>query len=252
MSSSTYSICIPHVYNNISDKKIYDVFSKYKLGTVSSIDMKRRTGTDKHLYKTVFVHFSEWNVNSISAMNLKNMIDDPTREAKLVYDDPWYWVLLPNNTTGNKTFENTSRRNTSHTVRVAPTMKNKKMTIEHCYSRITMLEHELTRLYKKISRRVYPETSMSSNSDVTPINTASYPMTIDELSVDINTDTDSGELHKHPRTISSYSDESDLTSDCDDEYYSDFENNDNDTQLYYGRSRLNEKVWMTSNVCGNN
>ena len=164
MSSSTYSICIPHVYNNISDKKIYDVFSKYKLGTVSSIDMKRRTGTDKHLYKTVFVHFSEWNVNSISAMNLKNMIDDPTREAKLVYDDPWYWVLLPNNTTGNKTFENTSRRNTSHTVRVAPTMKNKKMTIEHCYSRITMLEHELTRLYKKISRRVYPETSLSSNS----------------------------------------------------------------------------------------
>lgn len=238
MSSSIYSICIPHVYNNISDKKIYDVFSKYKLGTVSSIDMKRRTGTDKHLYKTVFVHFSEWNVNSISAMNLRNMIDDPSREAKLVYDDPWYWVLLPNS-------------NSSRASRFPSTMKNKKMSLEHCYSRITMLEHELNRLYKKISRRVYPETSLSSNSDVTPITyPITYPMTMDELSVDVNTDTDSGELHKHPGP-SSYSGQSDLTSDCDDEYYSDFENN-SDTQLYYGRTRVNEKVWMTSNICGNN
>lgn len=251
MSSSTYSICIPHVYNNISNRRIYDVFNNYNLGTVSSIDVKRRTGTDRHLYKTVFVHFSEWNVNNVSAVNLKNMIDDPNMEAKLVYDDPWYWVLLPNSTT-NKHLNKLAACNSSHVNRVASTMKNKNMSLEHCYSRITMLEHELNRLYRRISRRVYPETSLSSNSDVTPI---TYPMTMDELSVlDINTDTDSGELHKHPSASSCYSDSSTLTSDCDDEYNDYDINHDNERPSYYSYSQTNqnEKVWMTSNVCGNN
>lgn len=245
MSSSRYSICIPHVYNNISDERIYDVFDKYNLGTVSSIEMKRRTGTDKHQYKTVFVHFSEWNNGNVSAVNLKTMIDDPSKEAKLVYDDPWYWVLLPHTNTNKKQYPNKQYlRNSSH-ANHSPSMKNKKMTLENCYSRITTLEHELTRLYKRISSRVYPESSLSLNSVVTPI---TYPMTMDELSVDVNnTDIDSGELHKHP-LANCYSDNSTLTSDSDDDY-------SHDNMSYYNcysPTKHNEKVWMTSNVCGNN
>jgi hypothetical protein len=228
--TSTYSICIPHVYKNISAAKIYSIFNdKYRLGRVSSVDIKRRNSNDKNLYNMVFVQFSEWNDENISAINLKKMIENPYEEARLVYDDPWYWVLLPNNNTSkqavNHNIIHNSRHYNSHKSYKGDTrpMKTKTtMSLRDCYSRITMLENELSRLYNRLYRRVYPEPMLSSDSEITPINPG--PMTVDELHTIVSINT-SGELHQHPNHVS---DESSLTTDYDDDYDEDYDHDYDD------------------------
>ena len=252
--TSTYSICIPHVYKNISAAKIYSIFNdKYRLGRVSSVDIKRRTSNDKNLYNMVFVQFSEWNDENISAINLKKMIENPYEEARLVYDDPWYWVLLPNNNTSKQAVNHNiihnsrhynshnNRHNTSHNTShdtshntnhntnhksykgdTRPMKTKTTMSLRDCYSRITMLENELSRLYNRLYRRVYPEPMLSSDSEITPINPG--PMTVDELHTIVSINT-SGELHQHPNHVS---DESSLTTDYDDDYDEDYDHDYDD------------------------
>jgi len=88
------SIYIPRVFENITYDKIKYVFEVLELGKVSHIDLINKdsiSGT-----KMAFVHFEDWYTNP-AAQNLAEKILDPSREARLVYDDPWYWILLPNN-----------------------------------------------------------------------------------------------------------------------------------------------------------
>jgi len=87
------SIYIPRIFENITSEKIKYAFEILDLGIVSYIDLVQR-GPSKS--KMAFVHFSEWSTNP-SAQNLARKILDPNSQAKLVYDDPWYWILLPNN-----------------------------------------------------------------------------------------------------------------------------------------------------------
>jgi hypothetical protein len=86
------SIYIPRIFENITTEKIKHVFEVLDLGIISHIDLVPR-GPSK--LKMAFVHFKEWFTNP-SAQNLARKILDPVTQAKLVYDDPWYWILLPN------------------------------------------------------------------------------------------------------------------------------------------------------------
>lgn len=95
MTSSHYSIYIPRIFNNIPNKKIADVFDKLGLGEVSTMDIIYKTGSDGSRYKMAFIHFANW-YNTSTALMFRNKIENPAIEAKLVYDDPWYWIVLPN------------------------------------------------------------------------------------------------------------------------------------------------------------
>ena len=95
MIDTHFSVYIPRIFNNIPNKKIADVFEKLGLGEVSTMDIIYKTGSDGSKYKMAFIHFANW-FNTSVALNFRNKIENPDIEAKLVYDDPWYWIVLPN------------------------------------------------------------------------------------------------------------------------------------------------------------
>lgn len=90
---SIKSIYIPRIFENITSEKIKHTFEVLDLGIISHIDLVPRGPPNS---KMAFIHFREWFTNP-SAQNLAKKILDPETQAKLVYDDPWYWILLPNN-----------------------------------------------------------------------------------------------------------------------------------------------------------
>ena len=47
------------------------------------------------MYNAIYIHFHRWYDNDI-AINFQKKILGPNKQAKLVYDDPWYWIVFEN------------------------------------------------------------------------------------------------------------------------------------------------------------
>lgn len=91
------SLYIPRVYANITTEFIAETFENLDLGTVDRVEAVPRDG-DNTSYMA-FVYFSSWNTQNKAAVNLANRIKCPKpgeSQARIVYDDPWFWILLPN------------------------------------------------------------------------------------------------------------------------------------------------------------
>lgn len=91
------SLYIPRVYANITTEFIAETFENLDLGTVDRVEAVPRDG-DNTSYMA-FVYFSSWNTQNKAAVNLANRIKCPKQgesQARIVYDDPWFWILLPN------------------------------------------------------------------------------------------------------------------------------------------------------------
>lgn len=95
-TSGLKSLYIPRVFLNITEEKIREVFETLELGEIERIDLVPRPYTSGTISANMaFIYFKYWS-QSVSAQNLASRIMDPHREARIVYDDPWYWILLPN------------------------------------------------------------------------------------------------------------------------------------------------------------
>jgi len=92
---SNLSLYIPRVFPNFSEGMVADVFEKLHLGKVSKVDLVARYGHDGQPYNSVYVHFEYWN-DTIAARNFQARVLDPNQEARIVYDEPWYWIVLEN------------------------------------------------------------------------------------------------------------------------------------------------------------
>ena len=88
------SVYIPRVFNNISADRIVQVFQNLGLGRVHHVDFVPRV--DCNEAKMAFVHFEYWNTNNPACEHLIERIQDPAKEARVVYEDPYYWLVLPN------------------------------------------------------------------------------------------------------------------------------------------------------------
>jgi hypothetical protein len=89
------SLYIPHVFENISEKKMKEVFEDQGLGKVKNIDFIEKMDKNGKIYKTAFVHFDCW-YDSIITRNFQERIKNPNKEARVVYNDPWFWVCFEN------------------------------------------------------------------------------------------------------------------------------------------------------------
>lgn len=89
------SLYIPHVFENISEKKIMKVFEDQCLGKVKNVDLIEKMDKNGKIYKTAFVHFDYW-YDSIITRNFQERIKNPNKEARVVYHDPWFWVCFEN------------------------------------------------------------------------------------------------------------------------------------------------------------
>lgn len=93
--STLSSIYIPRVYANLSTEFVADTFESLNLGVVDRVEAVPRPG-DKTTYMA-FVYFASWNKENKAAAHLAQRINTPGGpQARIVYDDPWYWILLPN------------------------------------------------------------------------------------------------------------------------------------------------------------
>jgi len=95
--STCISLCIPRVFNNITEAKIRDVFNKINVGNIYSIDIIQQTNKKGKPVKRVFINFDYWYFNERS-QHMRNQLLSG-KEIKIIYDDPWFWnVSIKRNT----------------------------------------------------------------------------------------------------------------------------------------------------------
>ena len=99
MIAQNLSLFMPRVFTNIPKSFIQRVFEDAKFGKVDAIDFVTRTDVNGKKYNNVFIHFEYW-CDNISVQHFQDNVFSSNCEARMVYDDPWYWVVLEN--TGSK------------------------------------------------------------------------------------------------------------------------------------------------------
>ena len=87
-----YSICIPRVFSNISEKRVRAIMYSLKFGFVERVDMVSKKNQKGEEFSRVFVHFSSWNDQHDPAMQVRAKLDAGDK-VKIVYDNPWYWMI---------------------------------------------------------------------------------------------------------------------------------------------------------------
>lgn len=89
------SLFIPRVFTNITKSRIRNIFQNFNIGEVDHIDLVNRMDKNGTVYNNAYIHFKYW-VQDPQTMTLQQKILNPNEEARIVYDDPYYWVLLNN------------------------------------------------------------------------------------------------------------------------------------------------------------
>ena len=94
--NSKLSIYIPRVFPIYANtKKINSIFKKFNIGEIDRIDFVEKKTKNNTIYYQAFIHFKFWENSQISH-NIQEKINDPNQTAKIVYNDPEYWILLKN------------------------------------------------------------------------------------------------------------------------------------------------------------
>jgi len=94
---SSYSVFIPRVFSNIKDTRIVEIFHQHNIGKVRSVDLvsrKKQKGDFTQYYNMAFVHF-ETLYNTPESESFRQNVANSDTTAKLVYEDPWFWLVLP-------------------------------------------------------------------------------------------------------------------------------------------------------------
>lgn len=217
---SNYSVYIPRIFNNIPTEKIVRTFELLNLGKVEKVDIIMKTNKNGNNIKMAFVHFSEWYTSSAATI-FREKIENPNTDAKLVYDDPWYWIVYPNTSS-------TRDSNSTYT-------SNDIITIDN---RLKYLENEIAYLYQNL----LPNEMYSVNS----FNT--QPMSISELNTDTPLHQEPNYTKIVPENYNRFDDSFNLSSD-DEECV-----NINSIKEASDLNQLateNKKLWVTVNYCGN-
>ena len=89
--ASAPSICIPRVFQNITERRVWAIFENLGFGEVVKIDMVQRTNKQGEKFQRVFIHFGAWNDTDEATVVRQKLLGE--EEVKVVYDEPWYWLL---------------------------------------------------------------------------------------------------------------------------------------------------------------
>ena len=96
-SIANISLYIPHVFKRITKHRIGKTFEKLDFGEVSRVDLVVREG-QRDTFHSAYVHFNYWN-DSEMTRTFQNRLKNPDTPGKVVYDDPWFWIVLENKST---------------------------------------------------------------------------------------------------------------------------------------------------------
>ena len=85
------SLCIPRAFGNITKKRVMDVMKECKFGMVDRIDEISKVNENGETVKRFFVHFKHWFKGWEAER--KRLMSGNSERLKIVYDDPWYWMV---------------------------------------------------------------------------------------------------------------------------------------------------------------
>lgn len=91
LASSQPSLCIPRVFNNITEVRIRQVFYELGLGKISRVVVKEHKNEIGHSFKRVYIHFDKWFWNKDAQSVRRKLVSG--KEIKIVYDNPWFWKV---------------------------------------------------------------------------------------------------------------------------------------------------------------
>jgi hypothetical protein len=89
------SLYIPHIFANYTKEDVAKVFDDQNIGKVKNIDFVSKMSQDGKVYNAAYIHFEEW-YNTIATRNFQARVLDTSKEARLMYEEPWYWIVLEN------------------------------------------------------------------------------------------------------------------------------------------------------------
>ena len=90
------SLCIPRVFPNLTWKYIKDVIEGQGWGEVERVDVVKKENDKGEKFNRVFIHFKKWNEDE-ETMKVRNELIGETKGVKLVYDEPWFWIIRKSN-----------------------------------------------------------------------------------------------------------------------------------------------------------
>ena len=93
MTATSYSVFIPRVFTNIGEQRITTIFQQLDIGDVRKVDLITKVNNNG-TFNMAFVHF-EGLYNTSAAETFRQDVENPEKKAKIVYDDPWFWLVLP-------------------------------------------------------------------------------------------------------------------------------------------------------------
>ena len=93
--NANISLFIPHIFKNFTAEYIAEVFEKFKIGVVDHVDFVSKVDRRGRPYNAAYVHFKHW-FDGVIAANFQERVLNPNKEARIVHDDPWYWIVLEN------------------------------------------------------------------------------------------------------------------------------------------------------------
>ena len=100
-SSQPLSIYIPRVFKNVTENFISSIFEDLKYGKVNHVDIVDKMDKNGKIYHSAYIHFDYWYDN-IACKNFQERVQNPEKEARIVYKDPWFWVCLENTSSNKK------------------------------------------------------------------------------------------------------------------------------------------------------
>jgi hypothetical protein len=89
------SLYIPHIFANYSKDDVAQIFEDQNIGKIKNIDFISKFGQDGKPFSAAYIHFDHW-FNNTAAANFQERVLNPEKEAHLMYEDPWYWIVLEN------------------------------------------------------------------------------------------------------------------------------------------------------------
>ena len=100
-SPQPLSIYIPRVFKNVTENFISSIFEDLKYGKVNHVDIVDKMDKNGNIYHSAYIHFDFWYDN-IACKNFQERVQNPEKEARIVYKDPWFWVCLENTSSNKK------------------------------------------------------------------------------------------------------------------------------------------------------
>jgi hypothetical protein len=89
------SLYIPHIFANYSKDDVAQIFEDQNIGKIKNIDFISKFGHDGKPFSAAYIHFDHW-FNNTAAANFQERVLNPEKEARIMYEDPWYWIVLEN------------------------------------------------------------------------------------------------------------------------------------------------------------